>query len=133
MLNRRRVGWFALPLLLSALSAWAQTEAWPTKPIRLVVTFPPGGSSDAAARIVAPRLAEKLGQPVVIDNRPGAGGGVGLDLVAKAPADGYTIVLASAEVITGVAALVWISAGLGILGVAFCAIGFFWPMAVHLF
>ncbi len=100
MLNRRRVGWFALPLLLSALSAWAQTEAWPSKPIRLVVTFPPGGSSDAAARIVAPRLAEKLGQPVVIDNRPGAGGGVGLELVAKAPADGYTIVLASAGGLT---------------------------------
>ena len=100
MLNRRRVGWFALPLLLTALSAWAQTEAWPSKPIRLVVTFPPGGSSDAAARIVAPRLAEKLGQPVVIDNRPGAGGGVGLELVAKAPADGYTIVLASAGGLT---------------------------------
>lgn len=100
MLIRHRVRCLALPLLLSALSAWAQTEAWPAKPVRLVVTFPPGGSSDAAARIVAPRLAERLGQPVVIDNRPGAGGGVGLDLVAKAPADGYTIVLASAGGLT---------------------------------
>lgn len=100
MLIRHRVWFLALPLLLSALGAWAQTEAWPAKPIRLVVTFPPGGSSDAAARIVAPRLAERLGQPVVIDNRPGAGGGVGLDLVAKAPADGYTIVLASAGGLT---------------------------------
>jgi tripartite-type tricarboxylate transporter receptor subunit TctC len=81
-------------------SAQAQPAAWPTKPIRLVVTFPPGGSSDAAARIVAPKLAERLGQPVVVDNKPGAGGGLGLELVAKAPADGYTIVLAAAGGLT---------------------------------
>ena len=81
-------------------AAWAQAAAWPTKPVRLVVTFPPGGSSDAAARLVAPRLAERLGQSVVIENRPGAGGGVGLDFVAKSPADGYTIVLASAGGLT---------------------------------
>lgn len=87
----------------AAVPAFAQPAPsgnWPTKPVRLVVTFPPGGSSDAAARIVAPRLAERLGQPVVIDNRPGAGGGVGLDLVAKAPGDGYTIILASAGGLT---------------------------------
>jgi tripartite-type tricarboxylate transporter receptor subunit TctC len=81
-------------------AALAQTAAWPAKPIRLVVTFPAGGSSDAAARIVAPKLADRLGQPVVVDNKPGAGGGLGLDLVAKAPADGYTIVLASAGGLT---------------------------------
>lgn len=92
---------FSLGLLLAALAPLALAQAnWPTKPIRLVVTFPPGGSSDASARIVAPRLAERLRQPVVVDNRPGAGGGVGLDLVAKAPADGYTIVLASAGGLT---------------------------------
>jgi len=92
---------FCLGLLLAALATLALAQGnWPTKPIRLVVTFPPGGSSDAAARIVAPRLADRLGQPVVVDNRPGAGGGVGLDLVAKAPADGYTIVLASAGGLT---------------------------------
>lgn len=87
----------------AAAPAFAQPAPsgnWPTKAVRLVVTFPPGGSSDAAARIVAPRLAERLGQPVVIDNRPGAGGGVGLDLVAKAPGDGYTIILASAGGLT---------------------------------
>lgn len=85
----------------AAPAAFAQsTGNWPARPIRLVVTFPPGGSSDAAARIVAPRLAERLGQPVTIDNRPGAGGGIGLDFVAKAPADGYTIVLASAGGLT---------------------------------
>jgi tripartite-type tricarboxylate transporter receptor subunit TctC len=96
----------AASLCLAASMAVAQTPAplsnsgYPAKPIRLVVTFPAGGSSDAAARIVAPKLAERLGQAVVVDNRPGAGGGLGLDLVAKAPADGYTIVLASAGGLT---------------------------------
>ncbi len=89
-----------LPLAGLPLASPAQQPAWPTRPIRLVVTFPPGGSSDAAARIVAPKLAERLGQPVVVDNKPGAGGGVGLELVAKAPADGYTIVLAAAGGLT---------------------------------
>lgn len=85
------------------VAAVAQTAApanWPSKPIRLVVTFPPGGSSDAAARLVAPRLAERLGQPVVIENKPGAGGGIGLEFVAKTPGDGYTLVLASAGGLT---------------------------------
>ena len=90
----------ACTLLLSASVALAQAKPWPANPIRLVVTFPAGGSSDAAARIVAPKLAERLGQPVVVDNKPGAGGGLGLGLVAKAPADGYTIVLASAGGLT---------------------------------
>lgn len=93
---------WTLVACLSALSpaAWAQAETWPSKPVRLIVTFPPGGSSDAAARLVAPRLAERLGQPVVVDNRPGAGGGVGLELAAKAHGDGHTIVLASAGGLT---------------------------------
>lgn len=91
---------FLITLAVFALNAMSQTENWPSKPIKLVVTFPPGGSSDAAARIVAPRLAERLGQPVVVENRPGAGGGVGLDAVAKAPGDGHTIVLASAGGLT---------------------------------
>jgi len=75
---------------LTPATALAQA-AWPSKPIRLVLTFPPGGSSDAVVRMLTPRLSEKLGQPVVVDNRPGAGGNIGLDIVAKAPADGYTI------------------------------------------
>jgi tripartite-type tricarboxylate transporter receptor subunit TctC len=73
------------------LAVQAQPAAYPTKPIRVVVTFPPGGSADAVVRMLVPRLNEKLGQQVVVDNRPGAGGNVGLALVAKAPPDGYTL------------------------------------------
>ena len=73
--------------------AWAQS--WPTRPVRLVVPFPPGGLIDVMARPVGPRLAQELGQPVVIDNRPGAGGNLGASEVARAPADGYTLLMAS--------------------------------------
>lgn len=69
----------------------AQTPDYPTKPIRIVVTFPPGGSTDVVVRMLVPRLNEKLGQQVVVDNRPGAGGNIGLTAVARAPADGYTL------------------------------------------
>lgn len=84
-------------LLAPALPAAAQTTVdFPTKPIRVVVTFPPGGSADAVFRMIVPRLNDKLGQPVIVDNRPGAGGNVGLSIVAKAPADGYTLGLGAA-------------------------------------
>ncbi|WP_454902580.1 Bug family tripartite tricarboxylate transporter substrate binding protein [Variovorax gossypii] len=90
----------ACSLLGGAALAQAQapsaTGDFPNKPIRMVVTFPPGGSADAVIRMLVPRLNEKLGQPVVVDNRPGAGGNVGLSLVAKAPADGYTLGLGAA-------------------------------------
>jgi len=71
--------------------AMAQAPDFPNKPIHIVVTFPPGGSSDAMVRLLTPRLNDKLGQQLVIDNRPGAGGNVGLGIVAKSPADGYTL------------------------------------------
>ena len=70
-------------------------QAYPSRPIRFIVPFAPGGSTDLLARFLAPRLMETLGQPVVVDNRPGAGGVIGADLAAKAPADGHTIVLGS--------------------------------------
>jgi len=79
-------------LLLAGLSS-AYAQAWPSKPVRLVVSYPPGGTVDAVARIVAPKLSAKLGQPVVIDNRGGAGGAIGGDLVAKSAPDGYTVLL----------------------------------------
>ena len=85
----------ASTLLLACLplAAAAQAGSFPDKPIRIVVPFPPGGATDAAARLVAVKMGEHWGQPVVVDNRAGAGGNVGSDLVAKAPADGYTLVM----------------------------------------
>ena len=76
-------------------AAHAQTGApsFPTKPVRIIVPQTPGGASDALARIVGQKLSEKWGQPVVIENRPGAGGNIGMDAVAKAPGDGYTLLM----------------------------------------
>lgn len=98
-MNRKARVW-TLALLMLALPAVAFAQAWPSRPVRLVVTFPPGGSTDTAARIVAPKLAERLGQQVIVENRPGAGGGVGIEAVAKSPADGHTLVLAGAGGLT---------------------------------
>jgi len=80
-------------LVCLPLVAAAQAGGFPDKAIRIVVPFPPGGATDAAARLVAVKMSEYWGQPVVVDNRAGAGGNVGSDLVAKAPADGYTLVM----------------------------------------
>ena len=74
-------------------SVVAQAQAWPSKPIKLVVSYPPGGTVDAVARVIAPKLSLRLGQPVIVDNRAGAGGAIGGDLVAKSAADGYTLLL----------------------------------------
>jgi len=83
-------------LLAVGIAAAAQPVVWPTKPIRVIVTFPPGGSSDAAVRIVAPKLGERLGQQVIVENRPGAGGNIGLAALAKSEADGYTLAVGAA-------------------------------------
>ena len=82
----------ALLLLAAPLS---MAQAWPGRPIRLVVPFPPGGLIDNMARLVGSRLSQELGQPVVIDNKPGAGGNVGAAEAARSTADGYTLLMAS--------------------------------------
>lgn len=84
--------------LLAVLPAAAQ-DAFPSRPIRFIVPFAPGGSNDFTARLMAPRMAARLGQPVVIETRSGAGGVTGVDVAAKAPADGHTIVLGTAGAI----------------------------------
>ncbi|WP_440533265.1 Bug family tripartite tricarboxylate transporter substrate binding protein [Variovorax sp. YR566] len=111
---RRQLMLGAVGAALTGGSAFAQAPApspsstvgdFPNRPIRMVVTFPPGGSADAVVRLMVPRLNEKLGQPLVVDNRPGAGGNVGLALVAKTPADGYTLGLGAAGALTANASL----------------------------
>jgi tripartite-type tricarboxylate transporter receptor subunit TctC len=82
--------------ILLLWAGWAAAQTYPAKPIRYIVPFPPGGSSDLIARAIAPKMSEKLGQPIVVENRPGAGGMLGVDVVAKAAPDGYTIGLAAA-------------------------------------
>jgi tripartite-type tricarboxylate transporter receptor subunit TctC len=83
--------------LASFLCAGAFAQTYPTKPVRLVIGFPPGGSNDIVARQLAPRLGQLLGVQVIVDNRPGANATVGTDHVAKSPPDGYTLTLGSAS------------------------------------
>ena len=90
-MHRRSV--FAAVILLSTTGFAAAQAAWPGKPITMVVPFPPGGLADIVARPVAEAMARELGQPVIIENKAGAGGGIGMALVSKAAADGYTVLL----------------------------------------
>ena len=85
-----------LILCLGIGSASAQTVDFPKKPIKIVVTFPPGGSADAIVRMLSPQLTEKLGQALVVENRPGAGGNIGMTAVAKALPDGHTLGIGAA-------------------------------------
>src|SRR5712675_3617635 len=80
----------ALFLLFAFLSV-ANAQQYPNKPIRIVIPFPPANTTDIMSRLIAPKMSERLGQQVIVENRPGASGMLGLDYVAKQPADGYTI------------------------------------------
>ncbi len=88
----------------AALAAMpASAQSWPARPVRLVVPFPPGGPADAIGRLLGERLSEVWGQPVIIDNRGGAGGNIGADVVARSAPDGYTLLLAASSHVQGAA------------------------------
>jgi len=102
-MNKKTFHAFAIALMAMAGgtgSAAAAAQTFPTQPIKIVVTFPPGVTPDTTARLLATKLGEVMGQPVVVDNRPGAGGTIGAGVVAKAPADGYTVLYAPNSVFT---------------------------------
>jgi tripartite-type tricarboxylate transporter receptor subunit TctC len=95
MQRRNTFAVLACLLGLTTVHLSGQAQSWPVRPIKLVVPFPPGGLIDNMARLVAPRLAQEVGQPIVIDNKPGAGGNLGAGEAARAAADGYTLLMAS--------------------------------------
>lgn len=95
----RTFKWVVAGVLAFAATA-AAAQNYPTKPVRIIVPFAPGGATDIVTRIVAQKLTEAWGQTVVVDNRAGAGGNIGADLAAKAPADGYTLFMPSGSVMT---------------------------------
>ena len=86
------LGW-ALDVALAAALSPAQAQQYPARPVRFVVPFPAGGSVDTLGRTIGPRLADALGQQIVVDNRPGGNGNIGMEVVARAVPDGYTILL----------------------------------------
>ena len=90
MLFNRLLGGVAA-ILCAASTHLAMAQAWPAKPVRMILAFPPGGPTDVVSRVIAQRLSEQLGQQILVDNKPGAGGNIGAELAARAPNDGYTI------------------------------------------
>jgi tripartite-type tricarboxylate transporter receptor subunit TctC len=90
----------AAPAVLAQAAAPASGAAWPSKPIKVIVNFPPGGAADQLARAIGLPLQEALGQPVVVENRAGANGNIGGDLVAKSPPDGYTFLMSSGGMVS---------------------------------
>jgi len=102
---RRHLVFVAAAIVCAAAAsiapATAGAQAWPAKPVKIIVPFPPGGGADTLARIMAPKLSEIWGQPVLIENKPGASGTIGAEAVAQAPADGYTLLMSSTASLTG--------------------------------
>jgi tripartite-type tricarboxylate transporter receptor subunit TctC len=100
LLRRRFLHLVAGAAALPAVARMANAQAYPTRPVRIVVPVPPGGALDILARLICQRLTERLGQPFVIENRPGAGTNIGIEAVVRAPADGYTLLLIPQSVTT---------------------------------
>jgi tripartite-type tricarboxylate transporter receptor subunit TctC len=94
----KRLVALALAAFCGIAAPLVQAQKFPERPIRFIVPFPPGGGNDILARVIAPKMTEFLGQPVIVDNRAGAGGNIGADIAAKSAPDGYTIVIASNQV-----------------------------------
>jgi tripartite-type tricarboxylate transporter receptor subunit TctC len=96
-MSAKKVWRAAAVLALSLAPVLAGAQAWPSKPLKLIVPFTAGGSTDTVARIVAEKLSTRLGQPVIVDNRAGAGGAIGSDVAAKSPPDGYTMLVGTSS------------------------------------
>ncbi|MEK7875188.1 MAG: tripartite tricarboxylate transporter substrate-binding protein, partial [Pseudomonadota bacterium] len=94
---KTRCALLVLALAAALPAAQAQTGKWPDKPVRVIVPFPAGGTTDVMARTFAPRLAEEYGQQFIVDNRGGAGGAIGAEIAARANPDGYTIIVVTSS------------------------------------
>jgi tripartite-type tricarboxylate transporter receptor subunit TctC len=91
---------FAAAMAFSLVPAIAGAQAWPSKPVKIIVPFAAGGATDVVARLLAQKLTDSWGQTVLVENRAGAGGNIGADVVAKSPADGYTLLMTSGSIVT---------------------------------
>ena len=95
--RRRFLHLAASAIAFPAVSPIASAQTYPTRPVRIIVGFPPGGAADSLARLIGQRLSERFGQQFVIENRPGAGGSIGTEAVVRAPPDGYTLLMTTAN------------------------------------
>ena len=92
---------FVLGLFLAVTTSMLWAQSWPTKPVRMIIAFPPGGPTDLVSRVLAQKLSEQLGQQVIVDNKPGAGGNIAAELAARAAPDGYTIFYNTSAIVIG--------------------------------
>ena len=91
---KQLAGFLLSVLAFTAVIAECAAQVYPSRPIRMLAGYPPGGGTDITARLMATQLSQRLGQPVIVENRPGAGGNIASEMTARAPADGYTILMA---------------------------------------